>query len=472
MSRMKLCGVFSLLAASVLAPGCVPADAGYQDVRSSASARIHKDVRWGAHDSTNMSKETQALLSRPLNADSAVQIALLNNQSVQAAFEELGIARARLVDAVAIPNPSVDAALRFKRSTRPNIDLQATLSLSELLFLPWRNAAAGAQLDAAKASVAGRIVDLAFDVRVAFYEYQAAAQSFELRKTILKAASASFDSAQGLHDAGNITDLNLENERSLFEESRVASARAEAMLSAQREHLTALMGLWGGGGNWAAQARLADPAPLPAWLNDLEGRALSRSLDLQMLRQRVEAAAKRANLSRLRGWIPELRGGVSAERDQEGWGIGPAASLELPLFYQGQGETGVALAEMRRDRKMYGQTAVQIRAAARTAAVGLKAAADSADYYKRVLLPLRQRIVNDTQLEYNAMSVGVFQLLQAKRDQIETARAYVDLLRDYWKLRAEVDQLEAGRLPRIGLDSRQAGEGNGGPAAATGAAAH
>ena len=47
-----------------------------------------------------------------------------------------------------------------------------------------------------------------------------------------------------------------------------------------------------------------------------------------------------------------------------------------------------------------------------------------------------------------AMSVGVFQLLQAKREQIAAAAGYVDLLRDYWSLRAEVEQLAAGRLPR------------------------
>jgi cobalt-zinc-cadmium efflux system outer membrane protein len=51
-------------------------------------------------------------------------------------------------------------------------------------------------------------------------------------------------------------------------------------------------------------------------------------------------------------------------------------------------------------------------------------------------------------LPFNAMNLGVFQLMQAKRDQIEAARAYVQALREYWTARAEVDQLLAGRLPR------------------------
>jgi outer membrane protein TolC len=211
------------------------------------------------------------------------------------------------------------------------------------------------------------------------------------------------------------------------------------------------MGLSGGESAWVAEPRLADATPPDTALSDLEGRALQKSLDLEFLRHRYEAEGKLANLSRVRGWVPDLRAGVSAQRDDTGWGVGPAATLELPLFYQGQGETGVALAEMRRAQKLYTDTTVRVRATARGTAARLRAAAETAEHYRNVLLPLRQQIVDNTQLEYNAMTVGVFQLLQAKRDQISAAAGYVDLLREYWSLRAEVDQLAAGRLPRSPL---------------------
>ncbi|MES1186917.1 MAG: TolC family protein, partial [Myxococcales bacterium] len=64
-----------------------------------------------------------------------------------------------------------------------------------------------------------------------------------------------------------------------------------------------------------------------------------------------------------------------------------------------------------------------------------------------VLLPSRERILNATQLQFNAMSASVFQLLLAKREQIETARSYVEALRDYWTAYAEAEQLRSGRLP-------------------------
>jgi outer membrane protein, heavy metal efflux system len=439
------------------ASACVSEDAGYQDVRNTTAARIHRDVRWDAHDSASVTqKETRELLARPLDANSAVQVALLNNQGIQGAFEELGVARAGLVQALRLPNPAIDAALRFKRSTKPDIDLLATLDLTDLLFLPLRKTMSNAQMEAAKARVAGNVLDLALDVRVAFYAYQAAFQQFELRKSVLDALGTSFEMAKRLNAAGNSTDLSLENEQALYEESRISFSRAESMLAATREELSARMGLWGAETTWTTQPRLADAAAPDAALATIESRALQTSLDLEFLRHRYEAEGKQANLSKLRGWVPELRAGVSAERAEDGWGIGPAATLALPLFYQGQGETGRALAEMRRARKLYDDTAVRVRATARGTVARLRAAAESAQYYKTVLLPLRQRIVDNTQLEYNAMGLGVFQLLQAKRDQISAAAGYVDLLREYWTLRAEVDQLVAGRLPRSSLGDASA----------------
>ena len=41
------------------------------------------------------------------------------------------------------------------------------------------------------------------------------------------------------------------------------------------------------------------------------------------------------------------------------------------------------------------------------------------------------RILDETLRQYNAMQLGVFQLLAAKRDQVQTGRAYVAALRDW-----------------------------------------
>jgi outer membrane protein, heavy metal efflux system len=205
------------------------------------------------------------------------------------------------------------------------------------------------------------------------------------------------------------------------------------------------MGLSGQDTRWKAELRLPELPRAELDVKDLEADAVRRSLDLELAKQRFTAAAKRANLSRAAGLIPELRAGVSAERHDQ-WGVGPAVEVQVPLFYQGQGEVGVAEAERRQQENVYADIAVRLRAAARVAAAELASARDRVLYSRDVVLPLRQKVVEETQLHYNAMLVGVFQLLQAKREQIEAGATYIDHLREYWTARSKVEQLLAGRM--------------------------
>ena len=69
-----------------------------------------------------------------------------------------------------------------------------------------------------------------------------------------------------------------------------------------------------------------------------------------------------------------------------------------------------------------------------------------AEQYRTVLLPLRAKVFQQTQLEYNAMLAGVFQLLLAKRDEIDAGAAYIEALRDYWLARTELESAVGGEL--------------------------
>jgi cobalt-zinc-cadmium efflux system outer membrane protein len=435
-----------LLGASLLG-GCISEDAGYQDVRKVVASRTGHEVRWNHLEGDDAArKSVREALKSPLTAEAAVKVALLNNAHLQAAFEDLGVARADLVRAWRLPNPVAEAAMRFRKKQSATVDLSVTEDLSELIFAPLRAGAARAELDAAKLEVAGRAMDLVLEVRSAFYGYLADQQILEFRTTVLKALEASATVAQGLHDAGNITDLDLANERVLYDEARVNVASATTSLAASRQRLDSLLGLWGSDATWTANARLVDPPEVP--LVDVESKAIENSVDLSIIRHRYAAAAKRSNLATADGWLPELKAGATIEREEGEWSYGPLAEVQVPLFYQGQGEVARAQPEMRRQRQLLAAQATQIRAAARAVATRVAATRDRAVYTKTVLLPAREQILNQTQLQFNAMSVSVFQLLMAKRDQVETARTYVESLREYWTARAELEQLRSGRLPR------------------------
>jgi len=429
--------------ALLLSSACVSRSAGLDTAQREVSARL--DMNLPGHDDDGRDdRVTSQLLAKPLTADSAARLALWNNADVQAALDDVGVARAEVVSSLALPNPHAELGVHFHGSEEPDLEMELTIDIVDLFLIPARESPASAALEAAAMEAAGAAIDVAFDAKIAFYEYQAAAQKLELRKTVLFAAAQSADIAQRLVDAGNVPALDALTERALYEEARVGVAQAEVETVAARERLNAVMGLFGErGASWRAADLLPDPTAFDD--SKLESRAIAKNLDLRAFEKRYAAATGRVDLAWAEGLIPDVEAGVGAERDEGEWGVGPVVGLSIPLFYQGQGAVDAAEAEQRAAKHRHAATATRVRAVARSAAVRLRAAKESAAFYKSTLLPLREKIVDETLLQYNAMNTGPLQLLSAKRDQVDTAVAYVDALREYWLARADAESLLAGR---------------------------
>ncbi len=319
-----------------------------------------------------------------------------------------------------------------------------------------------------RAGGVGMVLDRALKVKAAFYEWKAAEQMLELRRTVAAAARASLEAVEALRAADNINEFELLSERAQYEDARLAAARSETALVARREQLAMWMGLWGERAVWKSAGRLADVPAEEIALADVERRALAQSLDLREVKSGYAAAARRSDLAIAEAIVPELGVGVDVEREEEGLKAGPIVELRVPLFYQGQGAIARADAEMRRAEQKHRGLALRIRASARSAAARLEAARATAEFYQDVQLPLRQRLVDEAQLHYNAMNLGVSQLLAARREQIETGVGYVMALRDYWVARAEVETLLAGRL----IDNGTMPSGDTAPASAPPSAGH
>jgi hypothetical protein len=76
----------------------------------------------------------------------------------------------------------------------------------------------------------------------------------------------------------------------------------------------------------------------------------------------------------------------------------------------------------------------------------VRSAHQRARQYQNVIVPAQNKVMEHTLLQYNAMQLGVFQLLDARRAQLEVALDYADTLREYWSAAAELDALLAGRV--------------------------
>jgi outer membrane protein, heavy metal efflux system len=197
----------------------------------------------------------------------------------------------------------------------------------------------------------------------------------------------------------------------------------------------------------------AVPADPPS-LARIETRALRGSLELKERAQRVESLARRAGFTRAQGWVPEVLLDVhalhgNADDDAPGadddWRWGAGVSVEIPLFDRDQGTASALRAELEAELERYYGLAVEIRSAAREAASRIESAHARARQYQAVIVPAQRQVTEQTLLQYNAMQLGIFALLQAQREQLDVELAYVDTLREYWSASAELDALLAGR---------------------------
>jgi outer membrane protein TolC len=445
----------------------------YDTVRTLAEQRADLRVVERSPEKFEQPEQDVAkLLARPLTAGAAVRIAFLNNRDLRAALRDLGVARGELVQASLLPNPELEAEVRFpvKRGGEhdgPQWDLGLEFDLTQALLIPKRMGVAEADLEATRYRVAASVLDFGYRVRLAFYDVQALQQQLELQRTMLDALTASYEAARQLHAAGNITALDLATEQAAYEQARISVAEGEAELLDGRERLNVLLGVFGKGTEWQITERLPEPAKQEDELEGLEARAIETSLELAQARAELTAQARRVGLTEAEGWMPDLNVGVRAEHDTEAWEIGPSLSGTLPLFDRQQGRVQSRESEFWALRERYVATAVAVRAAVRAGRNRLLSAQERADHYRTVLLPLRERIVAETLLQYNAMQVGVFQLLQARRDQAATAASYIETLREYWQSRAALDQLRAGRLTgtmaRVASTTRETAVPAGGP---------
>ena len=399
-------------------------------------------------DGDDGSEEVRKLVREPLTLDHAVRIALLNNRELTAELLRLGVARGQLVQANLLPELEFDFAVRFPgndRHTR-SWEVGAGFDLTQLILRGARSEVARAELEAARIRVAGAVLDLRYRVRLSYFDVQVREQQLELMRTAMQAFGASYDTARELERAGNVTELDVATEQTAYEGARVMVAEAEADVIDAHERLNVLLGLFGREIDWQIAARLPDPTEPDPDLAQLEQRAIGASLELAETRSSLLALVRQAGLSAAAGTLPDLSVGVSAERHEGYWVVGPAVHGSLPLFDRQRGTRISVEARAAALRESYQAEAITIRAITRAARDRMVSARKRVHQYRETVLPLRERVVHQSVLQYNAMQIGVFQLLQARRDQLEAGRNYLSTLLEYWRARAALEQLVSGRM--------------------------
>ncbi|CAM4246827.1 TolC family protein [Myxococcus xanthus] len=442
-----------LVGAALLAGGCasIQKERGHAEVAALVEERLGRKTRWnqGTPEDAEVARHLDALLKEDLTSDHSVEVALLNNPALQATYEDLGVSQADMVQAGLLSNPTLDGSIGFPISGRGASEHEVSLvqDFVDLFTLPLRKRVAREQFMADTLRVAHEALATAAKVRKAFSEVQALQQLMELRRMALQAAVAAADLSARLRAAGNITELELASEQAAAEGARLELAEGELALVEAREHLNRLMGLWGPRTQWTLSEKLPPLPDQEVSLAHLESLAIRHRLDIDAARKQVMLLWNALELARSTRFFGRVDVGVHEHRDADGPRLfGPTLSLELPIFDQRQALIARLEAQHRQGERRLMELSVNTRSEVRAARARLLALRLVADRYRRVVLPLREKVVEQSQLQYNAMQIGLFQLLSAKREQVDAYQGYIEAVRDYWMARADLEQLVGGRL--------------------------
>ena len=443
-------------------------DQGMGAVQGVATASLGKDVVKirNKEDAEDVRARVKALLGRPLTANAAVQIALLNNRGLQAALYELGVSEAQMVEASLPPSPTLSLSRMVVPGAVLEIERQILQNILGLLTLPRRREIAEDRFEQAKLRAAEAVLRLAANTRRAYYNAVGAGQTVIFLKRAKVAAESLSDLAKKLGESGAMGKLSQARQHAFYVEVTRQIAVARLKHRSERDRLARLMGLWGSD----LAFKLPDALPrLPRYarrLDAIEKDAVANRIDLRIARAELEILAKSYGLTRatrfinvleLRGiskneWRRvietdyELTGGppptlIKTETpatEKERW-HGVELEFQIPIYDFGEARTRGARESYLMAANKLAELAINVRGQAREAYQAYRGAYDIAGIYSSKLLPLRNVISEEMLLQYNGMLADLFELIQDSRARIQSNVEAIGAERDFWVAAVELD---------------------------------
>ncbi|MEW6150469.1 MAG: TolC family protein [Bradyrhizobium sp.] len=453
-------GLLVLTAFSV--SGCVAfsPDSGMTAVAELTGQTINKDVAFvrTAESAAAVDARVRQLLSRTLTADTAVQIALLNNKGLQAAYNELALAETDLVEQSLPPNP-VFAVSRITGNGASEIERQVVGDILALATLPFRSDIARERFREAQLRAALATLRLAADVRRAYARAVAGNEMVGLLTDAKATAESTAQLAVKLGETGSLNKLDQAREQVFYAETTADLATARQVAASAHERLARLMGLWDAGLDFRLPDQLPPLPRRPQALPTIEADAVAHRIDLQIARLELNALAKALNLTQATRFVTlfDLAGMTRRTQEPEGAPFrerGFDVQFQIPIFDGGEVRVRQAVESYNFAFNRLTERAVNVRSEARDAYRVYRSTYDIASHYQREIIPLRKIITEEMQLRFSSMQVDIFALLTEARQRLASLRGAIDARQRFFLAQADLQSVvNGGYAPVAGADS-------------------
>ncbi|TQN59708.1 TolC family protein [Agrobacterium tumefaciens] len=479
--------IFKLAAAlsfPVILGGCVTAadytskNAGFTTVSAKTSEATGKQTVWiqnRAEAQATSARVKSLMATKTIDVETAVQVALLNNKGLQAAYTDLGESAATAWQSTMLVNPRVGIGLTGigTPGLRAYKAIEGVIVTNILALATLKQNVKIADTGFRKAQLAAALktLQLAADTRRAWITAVAAWENVGQLAQAQTAADAASELAKKLGEAGSLNKEGQAREQVFYAEltGQIAKARLEARLA--KEELTRLMGLWGGDIEYSIPNRLPQLPKDIAKRDMIEAEALQRRVDLQIARLDLESTARSFKLTEATRYVTdlELRSGFETERERDEDAINKQttgnAELEfvIPIFDSGRARMRESELAYMRAANLLAEKAVNVRSEARSAYQAYRSNYDIARHYRNSVVPLRTKIEEESLLTYNGMLTNTFELLADSREKVNSNLLAINAKRDFWLAEAGLaPAIYGGGAATAGAETEVAAAGGGG----------
>ena len=407
--------------------------AGFANIASQVTPAIGKRTVFAQTQAENdvLRKQVHAMVHRKsLSADTAVQVALLNNKGLQASYANVGLSAAEAWQQSTPENPVVSIGIlgigAAELGVYRAIEGMIATNILEAKTSKQRVALADINFRAAQLEAVNDTLTLANQTRMAWINAVAAFESVSYIKRAKATSDAGSELARKLGETGALNKAGQAREQAFNAELAGQLAKARLNAARAKEDLTKLMGLWGSEVDYYVPDALPSLPRSVGKITSIEAKALRNRVDLRVAKLGLEAQAAVFGLTDQTRLVTDLEiiAGFETERETEDGMTSTETTSQvelefaIPIYDTGKARMRKAEMSYLQAANVLAERAVNVRSEARGAETAYHASHKIARHYADVLVPLRRTVEQEGLLSYNGMITNTFELLQDVRETL------------------------------------------------------
>lgn len=413
---------------------------------------------------SNAAAQTQFVAADGLTAEKLIEIAQSRRADLLSARQRVVIAEAKILQARARPNPTLDAEYGTPRILGGDAESDLSIGVSQIFETGGKRskriAVAEIELQQIRAEVLALERRISAEIRSFYARAAAAARQLEILDELTKTDAELVRVTEARFKEGDVAPLELnlvkvESDRLKIQIMDVSSELETAILE-----LKTLAGF-----DTLENLQIAPQAERPPRLDlslaELINNALQNRGDLQAARIAEDLGTARINLAKA-GTVPDVAASLRFSRTKEIFDF-PASvggslidksnaltfgvSVEIPVFNRRKGEIAAATAEQILAVRNREFVEAAIKRDVAVAFRKYRAASEKLVLYSTQILPRSKENLFSVREAYKIGEFSIFEVIAEQRSLTENVAGFNAAFRDYYAALIEIETATGAPLP-------------------------